>query len=348
MSISSQYAFSKSEHMLRLSGAGCAAPLRRWDDARMVDDSALARVAELYYVEQMSQEAVGRALGMSRQKVSRLLKRALETGVVRIEISSPQDTTTRLRQDITRLMRVPQAIVVAPERGGSQAALRAVARTAAAEVVHRIKEANAELVGIGRGATLLELSRAIPRQHLPGLQVVQMVGSVPSASGMPDSAVIASNVAEALGAQPRTYMAPLFLDSPGALRVVEDDSNVGDIRTRAARVDIAVFSIGRAIDAGQLFPTESSRIRALEELSSLQAVGEICGRFFREDGTPLDGQLAERSFAIRLPDLKAVNLKICVAAGASKADAVAAGVRGGYVDVLIVDTELGRRLVELA
>ena len=49
----------------------------------------LARVASMYYDNEHSQDAIGKALGLSRVKVYRLLKEAKETGVVQVLIHWP-------------------------------------------------------------------------------------------------------------------------------------------------------------------------------------------------------------------------------------------------------------------
>ncbi len=47
------------------------------------------RVAKLYYIDDLKQESIARRLNISRYKVSRVLKRAKDSGLVRILILSP-------------------------------------------------------------------------------------------------------------------------------------------------------------------------------------------------------------------------------------------------------------------
>ena len=48
------------------------------------------KVAKLYYIEDLKQESIGRRLKMSKYKVSRILKRARDNGLVKIQVLSPQ------------------------------------------------------------------------------------------------------------------------------------------------------------------------------------------------------------------------------------------------------------------
>ena len=52
--------------------------------------------ANLYYKEKLSQQEISQQLNISRPWVSKLLKRAEEAGIVRIEILSPYTGHTEL------------------------------------------------------------------------------------------------------------------------------------------------------------------------------------------------------------------------------------------------------------
>jgi DNA-binding transcriptional regulator LsrR (DeoR family) len=49
----------------------------------------LQKVARLYYIEDLKQESIARRLKISRYKVSRVLKKAKDKGMVKIEVSGP-------------------------------------------------------------------------------------------------------------------------------------------------------------------------------------------------------------------------------------------------------------------
>lgn len=48
------------------------------------------KVAKLYYIEDLKQESIGRRLKMSKYTVSRILKRARDNGLVKIQVLSPR------------------------------------------------------------------------------------------------------------------------------------------------------------------------------------------------------------------------------------------------------------------
>ena len=55
------------------------------------DISLLVEAARLYYEHDFSQQQIAQKLGVSRPGVSRLLNKAREQGIVRIEIRDPSN-----------------------------------------------------------------------------------------------------------------------------------------------------------------------------------------------------------------------------------------------------------------
>ena len=53
------------------------------------DKGLLAKIAKLYYLDDLSIIEITKILGMSRHRCSRLLKKAKEEGVVQIEVIDP-------------------------------------------------------------------------------------------------------------------------------------------------------------------------------------------------------------------------------------------------------------------
>ena len=48
------------------------------------------KVARSYYIEDLKQESIGRRLNISKYKVSRVLKRAKDSGLIKIQVLSPE------------------------------------------------------------------------------------------------------------------------------------------------------------------------------------------------------------------------------------------------------------------
>ena len=79
--------------------------------------------AKLYYLKNMTQMEAAKILGISRSKVSRLLKEAKEKGYVQINIVSPDERCTELEELLKKYFHISEAIV-APLISKNNSAIR--------------------------------------------------------------------------------------------------------------------------------------------------------------------------------------------------------------------------------
>ena len=68
--------------------------------------------------------------------------------------------------------------------------------------------------------------------------------------------------------------------------------------------------------------------------------GDIALRFFDHDGQECNTTLKERMISISMEQFKKIDRKISLVSGVSKANAVLSALKGGLVDVLILDSNL--------
>ena len=55
------------------------------------ENDLMVKIAKLYYRENLKQESVARRLKISKYKVSRLLRKATDSGIVKILIIDPEE-----------------------------------------------------------------------------------------------------------------------------------------------------------------------------------------------------------------------------------------------------------------
>lgn len=76
-------------------------------------------------------------------------------------------------------------------------------------------------------------------------------------------------------------------------------------------------------------------------------MGDIAFRFFDYEGKECNTQLVDRMITIDFDVFKKIKKKICLASGTQKANSVLSAIKGGLVDVLIVDSSLGKTILSL-
>ena len=98
------------------------------DRERMLD---ALKAAQLYYLQDLTMEAIGEELHVSRSSVSRLLATARQLGIVDITINSPDDQPRRIETEILKKFGVKAYLVPVPDRTSHIDRLERVALSAA-------------------------------------------------------------------------------------------------------------------------------------------------------------------------------------------------------------------------
>jgi DNA-binding transcriptional regulator LsrR (DeoR family) len=303
------------------------------------------KIAQAYYEDGLTQEQIGRRLGLSRIKVSRMLRQAREEGVVRIAIVPPQASNVELERELERAYGLDEALVVSPpERGQDTALIRALGAAAAACLVRGLQ--GHEVVGLTWGTTVLAVVDALPRQNWPEMRVVQMLGGL----GQPEADVygadLARRMAEAFGARPRLLPAPGIVASKMVRDALLTDPQIADTLILASSADVALVGIGRPIPGSVLMRAGTILTsQELEQLQSRGAVGDIGLRFIDAQGRPVDHEINERIIGLDLGQMRRIPRVIGVA-GTGKFEVIRAALRGRLLDVLVTDQGSAARLLQ--
>ncbi|WP_409376853.1 sugar-binding transcriptional regulator [Candidatus Sordicultor fermentans] len=314
----------------------------------MVDDYSeydlMGEVARMYYYDELTQDKIGEILGLSRQKVWRILRRAREEGIVqiRVEGSSRVDSEIEdaLREDFG-LKEVEVARVFATEE---KLVVKKVAQLAASYLKEKVEPYIS--LGVAYGRTLFEMTNFLPDNPVMGLRVIQIMGGYGKLKGEVMAVELARKIAEAFQGDVVYLLAPAFAQDPQAKEAIENQEKIKRVMDLAKTVDIALVGIGGVspvstlMDTGEIYPQER------EELLREGAVGNICGNFYDIEGNQVESSADKRRISISLEDLKKIPVVIGVAGGKSKLEPILGALRGKLINVLITDELTARDLVK--
>jgi len=115
---------------------------------------------------------------------------------------------------------------------------------------------------------------------------------------------------------------------------------------KARNVDIALVGIGAPIGSSNLVETGYFEKEQIKEMQNLGVAGDICSRFFDEEGQVCDLEINKRTIGINLDDLKNINEVIGVAGGEEKVSSIVGALKGGFLDVLITDAKTAKLVLE--
>jgi DNA-binding transcriptional regulator LsrR (DeoR family) len=315
----------------------------------------MVQCLELYYRQGRSQKAIAAALGVSAATVSRLLKRAFDEGLVRVELDLPR--TQELETALVERYGLRDAVVVA---AGGRGDIKEELGGAAAAYFEKIA-ANGLRVGLSCGFTLYHTIRALRDRRfrdlalypLSGESTLKLVDLAPNTLvGMMAAKYRPHVTAYALPVQHLVSLREIERERRRLLR----DPEVRRIYEAAQTVDIAVVGVGQI---GEQTPgfcalAESYGV-SVRQLGELGVVGEINYQPFDSQGRIVDQPelrvLMRRVLSVsgdRLQDLSGREDRyvIAVAGGRPKIDAVRGALQGRFMNVLVTDEDVAQAVLK--
>lgn len=308
---------------------------------------AALTAAKLYYMQDMTMEAIAQELRTSRSSVSRLLSFARDTGLVDIRIKSPFEQGGDLERRIRDRFHITAHVVPMLELVSEVERLERVALTAG-RLLSQFIESNM-VVGIAWGSTISMVSRALTQKDTHNTTFVQLNGAGNTqTSGVEYSSDILQRFGHAFGAQVEQFPVPAFFDNPVTRDAMWQERSTRRVLGFQAKMDIAVFSLGsplaevpsRVYVGGYLSREDYRGLRADG------AVGDLATVFFRADGSWRDIALNARATGPGLDGLRRVPRRICVVSGVTKLASLRAGIATGAITDVILDETLARHLAD--
>lgn len=307
------------------------------------DKRCLVKIATYYYIDGLTQQEIAQRMHMSRQRVSRMLKKAQELGIVRIDIARVSEYCTEVETELERRFGLKEAVVF--NRGETEDLLAALGRESAKFVLGVVKDG--DVIGVTWGRALASLA-----DHLEGVpprevSVVQLVGGVNTKNVSIKMDEITRRIAQNLGGIPYLLYAPAVVDSEAVKESFMSDNSIQSVLEMARRCRLALVGIGSMDAESTLAREQFLSGEKLEALSRYGSVGDVCLEFFDIQGRPLNKESGLNVVGIDRSTLKEIDVVVGIAAGPEKTRAILGALRGGYLDVLITDSGTAGEVLKL-
>lgn len=315
----------------------------------------MVQCLELYYRQGRSQKDIATALGVSAATVSRLLKRAFDEGLVRVELDLPR--TQDLETGLVERFGLRDAVVVA---AGGRADVREELGVAAAAYFEKVAN-NGLRIGLSCGFTLYQTIRALRERRFRDLDLYPLSGeSTLKLVDLSPNTLVGMMAAKY---RPHVSAYALPVQHLVSLREIERerrrllrDPEVRRIYEAAQTVDIALVGVGQI---GEQTPGFCSLAESygvsVRRLREFGVVGEINYQPFDAEGRIVDQPelrvLMHRVLSVsgdRLQDLsrREDRYVIAVAGGRSKIEAVRGALRGRFLNVLVTDEDVAQAVLK--
>jgi len=303
---------------------------------------SLLQVARLYYLENLSQQAVAERVGISRSNVSRMLSEAQRQGIVEIRINDPAGRERELERQLEERFGLREARVAQRPLAATATASNQVGVLASQVLLDSIKEQMTVALSWGHALQSMVWSTTTDRDHAAHL--VQLVGGLSSISNEISGQELVRELASRLGASYRYLHAPAVFASAEGREALLAEQSIAQALDAARTADIAFVGIGtptHGSSAAILSGLDLSKAQT-KQFWSQQPVGDIAARYFDAQGQAVTGPTADRVLAVTLEDLAAIPTVVGVAEGRAKVPGVVGALHGRLIDVLVCDETLAR------
>ncbi len=298
-------------------------------------DDVLRLAATLYHVDGLGQTEVAKLVRVSQTKISRLLAIAQERGIVRISVEAYQARNDRLEHQLCSRFGLASAAVIKGARSaGGEAARQTVGHFGAPYVASLIPAAG--IIAIGGGRSVAEVVGRFRRTSAHRLTVVQAMGSIDSSISPVDALELGRAMVKLWGGEFLTLSTPAFAADKKTRDFFLASSQIRFVWQRLKKADAALVGVG-ALDNSVYVERDVLSAGDIAQLKACGAVGEICGRFLDAKGRECASRWRDRTISIEFDHLRRIPQVIGVAAGADRAPAVAAALRGGLLKSLLID-----------
>lgn len=319
------------------------------------------KAAYAYYIDGKPQSEIASEMGISITTVSRLIKKAKEDRIVEFVIRDSLIECLQLGNELKALFQLKDVIIASggeePDEDhtdvsllnrGASLSQKMVALEAARYLQRIIKED--DVLGITWGSTVYEMINYLNPAQRVDATFLTLHGSLASCISEWDVRTLVIRLAKAFSGRNFMLLSEALLDSAETAKLLRRERNIALLYRMFDRVNISINGIG------SLYPKLDSILAKpnylpkenVDELVTAGAVGDIALRFFDKSGKECRTSLVDRTLSIQFDQFLKIPCKITIASGERKAHTVYYALKGGLIDVLIIDKVLASRILKIA
>ncbi|CUH97321.1 hypothetical protein P22_3448 [Propionispora sp. 2/2-37] len=310
----------------------------KYENYSMTDKIEL--VANLYYISKLSQKEISEKLDISRPWVSKLLTRAEEMNIVKIEINSPSVGNPQLESRLMELYGIEKVCVVNSSFGNTR---ENTAKAAAHYFISRIRPH--DTIGIGWGESVSTTVKHIVPLKLPDIKIVPLAGSFGTSLGFWAN-YGAHQLAETIHGTAYLLHAPAFCHSAEEYNAIISNPQSSEILKLGESAHIHIVGLG-SIAHSNLIKHNIIQPDAAQELLEAGCVGDVALHFLDNNGNIIHTDVTERIIKVNFLKMKENARDIIgIATGEHKAGIIKAALKGKLINALFTDEETALLLCE--
>lgn len=302
------------------------------------------RVAYYYYKEGLTQEEIAKRMKMSRQRVNRIISSCIDLGIVTINIEGLDNSNLELETKLEDKYGLKEVRIInetADEQKIQELGIEG------GKYLRSILKDN-DIIGFSRGRNTSALVDFLPEdvEYLHNITVTQLMGSAIETNENTAVDETVYHFAAKLHAKASRLYAPIILSNEELRDSFIQEPYFEKSYEVIKKCDIAVVGIGTASSQWKHMISLYDIADKEQTEWAKDVAGEVCTHFYNSEGAAIEPPFRNRIISILLDDYMKIPVRIGVAGGKDKTEAIAAAIKGDYINVLITDLQTARQLME--
>lgn len=316
------------------------------DRGKPSDPALLRLVAEMYYERGLSQAQIGNLIGVSAPTVSRLLARALETGVVEIRVVRDEPDLKHLSEALSGLFQIDVRVVVG-QHSDPESESRLVGIAATPVVADLLPKRG--LVGWASGQTMTGFAQSLGSLKLPPFDSVALIGGWDGRPAHLDANDLVRKVAQLNGGRAYVINAPAWYPTTESRDTMMTHPQVQEVVRLWDQVQVSFTGSGMPPDLPSNYVTtwDNLTFPTRDAFVARGVVGDVLGRFFDIEGRIIDFEIERYMISPSLEQIQAIPQVVAMLGGHSKARSLIGMGRTGLADVIITDSHCAQTALDL-
>lgn len=256
----------------------------------------LVQIAKMYYEENLTQSEIAKKLDVSRALICRLLNEARKYGIVTIQIHSPEEDSSLLKNQLKNCFKIDDVFIVKPPLGQNITDEKIAEDFS--DILLRFLP-SCKNVGFSWGNIIHDALEILTEKktdlpHLKDTSVFPLAGNMITTGYSVDAQKIVQTFSMSFSSTPNFLYAPAFLESPMELELYQKTENLKNISSLWENIDLAVIKIDN-------YPTSpdlgtAARYRVL--LKEKHACGSFLAYYYNLQGEIIR---SDSDYSIQIP-----------------------------------------------
>ena len=200
------------------------------------------RIAKLYYELHYNQLEIAAREGISKSSVSRILKNAMDMGIIEVRIKDSVLANGNLENELIARFPIKRAIIVPDLVGNSQILMQDVCAALAEDLPRYIK--NDSVIGVTWGHALAVLAQQLPKIKRSGVSVIQLTGGFSRAIFESGALDVLKRFVDSVGGTGYQIPAPAMVAESSIVEALKKDPQIHEILEMAEVCQTAIYSVG--------------------------------------------------------------------------------------------------------